>query len=211
MIACLLPARNAEAEIAGWLESATGFADVIVALDDGSTDRTAELLRAAPAVAKVLSNESGPGTATGTMAPTGSASLPRRANSSPIGSSFSTPTSESSRRRRGAQGLPGGRRDPALRLRLHHVRRGRPGNGRASAEDGLPSVRLAAGTRAAGPRFHFNPVPVSIPDEAYVPTTIRARHLASPERQSLRSEKYREADPAGDWGRDRPGPAPASK
>ena len=67
------------------------------------------------------------------------------------------------------------------------------------------------GLELPGQRFHFNPVPVSIPDEAYVPTTIRARHLASPERKSLRSEKYREADPTGDWGRDRPGSAPASE
>ena len=61
MIACLLPARNAEAEIEGWLESATGFADAIVALDDGSTDGTAELLRAAPGVTKLLSNDERPG------------------------------------------------------------------------------------------------------------------------------------------------------
>ena len=45
-LVCLLPARNAEGDLPGWLESARGFADAVVALDDGSTDRTRELLAA---------------------------------------------------------------------------------------------------------------------------------------------------------------------
>jgi glycosyltransferase involved in cell wall biosynthesis len=55
-LACLLPARNAEAELPGWLESVRRFADCVVALDDGSTDRTRELLAADPLVRVLLAN-----------------------------------------------------------------------------------------------------------------------------------------------------------
>ena len=41
MIACLLPIRNAEAEIGDWLQSAGAFADVILALDESGSTRIA--------------------------------------------------------------------------------------------------------------------------------------------------------------------------
>lgn len=55
-VVCLLPARNAAGDISDWLASVAQFADAVVALDDGSTDHTAALLRADPLVAKVLTN-----------------------------------------------------------------------------------------------------------------------------------------------------------
>ena len=45
--------------------------------------------------------------------------------------------------------------------------------------------------------LHFNPVPAQIPRSAWLPTTIRARHLDSPQRLRQRREKYRQADPEG--------------
>ena len=45
-LACLLPARNCAADLAGSFESVARFADAVVALDDGSTDDTAEQLAA---------------------------------------------------------------------------------------------------------------------------------------------------------------------
>ena len=39
-VVCLLPARNAAADLPGWFDSRRRFADAVVALDDGSTDDT---------------------------------------------------------------------------------------------------------------------------------------------------------------------------
>src|SRR2546421_582094 len=55
-LACLLPARNCAADLVGYFESVARFADAVVALDDGSTDDTAELLAAQPLVRVVLRN-----------------------------------------------------------------------------------------------------------------------------------------------------------
>ncbi|MFA5883138.1 MAG: glycosyltransferase [Acidimicrobiia bacterium] len=55
-VVCLLPARNAAAQVDDWLASIGALADAVVALDDGSEDDTAALLRAHPLVAQVLEN-----------------------------------------------------------------------------------------------------------------------------------------------------------
>ena len=55
-IVCLLPARNAAAHLRDWLATVEVLADAVVALDDGSTDDTGEILRGAPIVTEVLTN-----------------------------------------------------------------------------------------------------------------------------------------------------------
>jgi hypothetical protein len=55
-VVCLLPARNAAVHVDDWLASAGALADAVIALDDGSEDDTAALLRAHPLVARVLEN-----------------------------------------------------------------------------------------------------------------------------------------------------------
>ncbi|MGI9020467.1 MAG: glycosyltransferase, partial [Solirubrobacterales bacterium] len=55
-ITVLVPARNAERDLPGFLESAGRVADRVIALDDGSTDATAELLGASPLVETLLRN-----------------------------------------------------------------------------------------------------------------------------------------------------------
>ncbi|HEV2093142.1 MAG TPA: glycosyltransferase family 2 protein [Rubrobacter sp.] len=55
-VVCLLPARNAAADLPGFFESAARFCDAVVALDDGSTDETRGLLEASPLVKVVLTN-----------------------------------------------------------------------------------------------------------------------------------------------------------
>ena len=55
-MACLLPLRNGERDLPGWLGSVRRFADVVVALDDGSTDRSADVLAADPLVEVLLRN-----------------------------------------------------------------------------------------------------------------------------------------------------------
>jgi glycosyltransferase involved in cell wall biosynthesis len=48
--------RNGEAHLDGWFESVERFADVVLALDDGSTDGTRALLDDHPIVSRVLEN-----------------------------------------------------------------------------------------------------------------------------------------------------------
>ena len=55
-LVCLLPARNCQSDLPEYLAAAERFADAIVALDDGSGDRTRELLEAHPLVQVVLAN-----------------------------------------------------------------------------------------------------------------------------------------------------------
>jgi glycosyltransferase involved in cell wall biosynthesis len=55
-LACLLPARNSQADLPAYLESAQRFADTVLALDDGSTDATATYLGRAPLVSELLRN-----------------------------------------------------------------------------------------------------------------------------------------------------------
>jgi hypothetical protein len=52
----LLPVRNGAEHLDGWLESVGRFADVVIALDDGSTDDTRARLDASPLVEMVLEN-----------------------------------------------------------------------------------------------------------------------------------------------------------
>jgi hypothetical protein len=55
----LLQARNEQRFLPGWLENVAPCVDAIIALDDGSTDATPELLRAHPKVIELLSNPPG--------------------------------------------------------------------------------------------------------------------------------------------------------
>ncbi len=52
----LVPARNAEDLLEGWLTSVRCFADAVIALDDGSTDSTCSILKDDPLVTEVLQN-----------------------------------------------------------------------------------------------------------------------------------------------------------
>ena len=55
-LVCLLPARNCEGDLPGYFESVSRFADAVVALDDGSTDSTKQILKDNPLVKVLLSN-----------------------------------------------------------------------------------------------------------------------------------------------------------
>ena len=50
----LLPARNAAHLLRDWLDDVASYADAVIALDDGSTDRTRDILEAHPLVTRVL-------------------------------------------------------------------------------------------------------------------------------------------------------------
>ena len=56
MLTCLLPVRNGAEDLPEYLNRALRFCDNIVALDDGSTDSTLEILKSTPGVELVLTN-----------------------------------------------------------------------------------------------------------------------------------------------------------
>lgn len=58
-IIALLQARNEERYLRGWLENVAPAVDGIVALDDGSTDGTADILRAHPKLLELQANPAG--------------------------------------------------------------------------------------------------------------------------------------------------------
>ena len=56
LLIAMLPARNAEADLPGYLENVGAFCDMVVALDDGSTDGTHDILASHPLVTALLRN-----------------------------------------------------------------------------------------------------------------------------------------------------------
>jgi len=55
-VVCLLPARNCADDLPGYFRSISRIVDAVCALDDGSTDRTGEMLAAEPLVELLLRN-----------------------------------------------------------------------------------------------------------------------------------------------------------
>jgi glycosyltransferase involved in cell wall biosynthesis len=56
LLVCMLPVRNGADYLDRWLENVASFADEVVALDDGSTDDTYDILRSSSLVTNVLRN-----------------------------------------------------------------------------------------------------------------------------------------------------------
>jgi glycosyltransferase involved in cell wall biosynthesis len=196
-VVCLLPARNAANDLPAYLASAEGFCDAIVALDDGSTDETAELLEASPLVQIVLRNARRDGYQGWHDGANRNRLLREAAELEPdwiiaidADERIEPDDGETLRRFLETDALPGcayglqhfrmwggGQYDPNFHwiFRLFAF----------SVEHCLPDEPL-----------HFDPVPAGMPR---VRTTIRVQHLgaASEERRAARLRKYGEADPDG--------------
>ena len=201
-VAVLLPVRNGEADLPGWFDSVRAWADLVLALDDGSTDATRELLEAEPLVDVLLANPPRP-TAAG--------------------------WDDGENRRcllEAADGVA-----PTWIVWLDSDERLTPDDGRALREflatDGVPGLAYGfAHHRMWGPdaydpalrwvyrayawqpglhlpdgRLHEPPVPVEIPRAAWLRTTIRLQHLGAIDEERIRGRlaKYAEADPDGEW------------
>ncbi|MCU1449626.1 MAG: hypothetical protein JWP02_1796 [Acidimicrobiales bacterium] len=202
-VVCLLPARNCEADLPGWFESVSRFADAVVALDDGSTDDTGHVLEAEPLVKVLLTNvrrESHVGW-------DDSANRNRLLEAAADLDPYWIVSLDADER------IPA---DDAVALRSFLEHEAQPDHayafgvhrmiGDAEHYDRLELFALRAfayepGQRFRSSRFHFAPVPTSIPESRWVPTSIRIQHLAAVDegRRRARWSKYREVDPDRTW------------
>ena len=205
-LVCLLPARNAAEDLPGYFESVARFADAVVALDDGSTDATGDLLRASPLVELVLSNprrETYRGwddaanrnrllQAAAELDPDWLISLDADERVAPDDADALRALVDRDALRGFAYGF-----------RVFRM----TGDGTHYDQAGLWVYWLfahAPGQRFPSRRLHFVPIPTSIPRKRWLRTTVRIQHLAgaTEARRRARFEKYREADPENAFQRD---------
>ncbi len=200
VITCLLPARNAAADLPGWLESVARFADAVIALDDGSTDETRQILEASDLVTRVISNPPRDG-----YAGWDDASNRQRLLDAAVEAGAGWVLYLDADERIDA--------DDAAALREFVPADVVPGCAyglqvfRAWGDEVDPAATYAyrlfcavPGLRLPERRLHFNPVPDDIPQSLWLRTTIRIRHLESGERLREREAKYAEADPERRFG-----------
>jgi glycosyltransferase involved in cell wall biosynthesis len=200
-LAVLVPARNAAHQLPEWLASVEHFADAVLALDDGSTDSTRQILAQHPLVREVLTN--------------------------PVRESYEGWDDLANRQRlvdaareanvRWLLFLDADERidqadGAALRRLLEHE--ALPGfaygfevfrmEGDTAHYDPcslwvfrLFSAEDAAASPLGSQRLHFVPVPSGIPPHKWLYTSVRIQHEGSltPAHRQARFDKYREADP----------------
>ncbi|HEY7280556.1 MAG TPA: glycosyltransferase [Actinomycetota bacterium] len=202
LIACLVPVRNGERDLPGWLRSVRRFADVVVALDDGSTDATADVLAADPLVTVLLRNPVRGGFEGWDDAANRQQLLDACDELRPgwvvwldVDERLDAADAGALRAMLATDAIPG------CAYGFQHFRTW----GRSGVDPTATYVWRAfawePGLRLPGERLHFDPVPTSIPREAWVPTTVRVRHLAAADegRRAARLRKYAEADPRGGY------------
>jgi hypothetical protein len=198
VIVCLLPARNAECFLPDWFASAGAFADAVIALDDGSTDATREMLAGHPLVSRVLVNPVRPGYGGWDDSANRTALLRAADDLSPrwimqLDADELIPAADAAALRQFLLSEA----DPSCAYLfrvfnmvgdLEHYERTAKWYGRLFAyERGLEFP----------PGLHFVPVPVSIPRSRWVRTTVRIQHVGylTMEQRRARYQKYLEADP----------------
>lgn len=202
-IVCLLPARNAVADLPGFLRSAERFCDAVVALDDGSTDSTPELLGEAPLVTQVLTNPQREGWRGWNDSENRQRLLDAAGAVDPSWIVFVD--ADERLDAADARALRELVKGDALRGCAYGLRHYRMwGDDRCDPRFDYV-YRLFAyrpGLELPERRLHFNPVPEDIPRAAWIKTTIRLKHYAaaSEYRRAARLAKYDEADREGDYG-----------
>ena len=200
-VLALLPARNCAGLLPGWFESISRVADAVVALDDGSTDDTARLLREHPLVVEVLSNPPQEGFADwddgknrNRLLSAASAFVPEWIVSVDADERIPLDDAAALRRFLRFQAKPG----YAYALASYRM------IGDESHYDRLDydAYRLFAfepGQVFPDDKLHAPPIPTSVTQ--WRQTTIRMQHLASLTEQHriARREKFRQADPECVW------------
>jgi hypothetical protein len=201
LVACLLPVRNGAAHLDGWLESVERFADVVVALDDGSTDDTRARLEASPLVARLLTNPVRPSYRGWDDAANRSRLLAAAGELDPewimfLDADERLPSDEADALRSFV--LDGADPEDAYWFRIYRM---------VDDEEhyDLKAIwvgRLFAyrpGLRLPTESLHLVPLPSSIPRHRWRPTTIRIQHLGdlTEGHRQARFDKYLEVDPEG--------------
>jgi glycosyltransferase involved in cell wall biosynthesis len=202
-LVCLLPVRNGELDLPDYFASVERFADGIIALDDGSTDGTRELLERHPLVIRVLTSPPRSDYQGWDDAGNRNRLLEAAAELEPEWI-LSLDADER---------IPG---DDAAALREFVENESLPGCAYGfqvfrmwqdmshHEPAGLWVYRLFAfepGQRFPDQRLHFVPIPTSIPRALWLRTTVRIQHLGSvtEQRRLDRYEKYRQADPDNEF------------
>ena len=204
LLVCLLPVRNGEQDLPGYLEAVRPWVDAVVALDDGSTDGTRGILERDPLVATVLTNPVRPswhgwddGENRSRLLEAAGWLRPRWVISLDVDEWIEPDEGVALREFLEAGALPG----LAYSFRLQ-----RTWDSRDRVEvPGWWVVRLFAwepGQSFPRRRLHFEPVPVEIPRQRRARLAVRIRHLAgaSAGRRAERVAKYEEVDPDRSWG-----------
>jgi len=200
---CLLPVRNGERDLPDFFESVGQFADGVIALDDGSTDRTRQMLESQPLVRTVLSSPRRDDYRGWDDAGNRNRLLEAAAELEPewilsLDADERIPADDAAALRAFIEGdaLPGCAYGFQVFRMWHDLAHYEPA--------GLWVYRLFAfeqGQRFPGQRLHFVPIPTSIPRDRWLRTTVRIQHLGSvtEERREARYAKYREADPDNEF------------
>ncbi|TMM09528.1 MAG: glycosyltransferase [Actinobacteria bacterium] len=198
-LVCLLPVRNEEDDLPGYLDSVARFADAVVALDDGSTDRTASILRQSELVDEVLTNPPRPDYTTWDDGANRNRLLAAAGESGAdwlmwldADERIDVDDAAALRELIERDAVPG----LAYGFRVHRM----VGDEEHYDGAGLWVYRLFAhrpGQRLADRRLHGVPIPDEIPRSRWIRTTIRIKHLAGLDerRREARFAKYAEADP----------------
>ena len=203
----MLPAHNAAHHLPGWFESVAVFADAVVALDDGSTDGTGDVLEGHPLVKIVLRNPSRDGYAGWNDSINRNLLLEAAGSLRPdwvigIDADELVPRDEGEALRRfideeAVAGLAYG--FPVYRMiaDLEHYDR----------RDNKGALRLFAyrpGQVFPSRKLHILPAPTSIPPGRRLVTNIRIQHLngLTAQQRRARRQKYEDADPERQWERD---------
>jgi glycosyltransferase involved in cell wall biosynthesis len=186
-------------DFSGFFESAARFCDAVVALDDGSTDESAELLAAQPQVIKLIRNPVRPDYREWNDAANRNSLLTAAAELDPdwiisVDADERIDANDAAALREFLEtdALPGVaygfRCYPMYEDLVHYL------------PQAIWIYRLFAfvpGQSFPERALHFAPIPTTIPRRAFVRTSIRIQHLGGLTRQhrEARYEKYRQADP----------------
>ncbi|MGN6031678.1 MAG: glycosyltransferase family 2 protein, partial [Thermomicrobiales bacterium] len=178
-IVALLPVRNAEADLEGYFASIERVCDAVVALDDGSTDRTARILEAHPLVKVLLRNPRREDYTTwddsanrNRLLQAADALNPEWIISIDADERMDERDGTDLRRFLLTDALPG------CAYGMRHVPMWDDGRTFEPNYDWIYRVfSYAPGQRFSANRLHFAPVPTAIPRAFWIETTLRLQHL----------------------------------
>jgi glycosyltransferase involved in cell wall biosynthesis len=204
-LVCLLPAHNCKEDLPGFFASIDGLVDSVVALDDGSTDRTHELLEAEPMVTVLLTNPPRQGYRSWDDAANRNRLLRAASELEPRWIlSLDADERIAPDDREALARLISHEADPtcAYLLSVFALAEDAATEDTATFYDGPRRwvgrlFAFQSGQVFPSQRLHSVPIPTSIPRSRWRKTTVRIQHLAytTEARRLRRYQKYQEVDP----------------